>query len=402
MQDYKIRIPNADISRQVQEKAFELGYPDWRAIKNSPIEFTDKPALWIDRLSMTYSDIEFFNEDNNTTEISYQDFLRLGEVDVNNCKIRLSELVQWINMVNFSRKLKDLNIKPYGDSNTIIRTIEGFEIHFATHNNLPDYMFIRDGKSVMCGTEYYFNQLPERELTVAEVMQLQPIINNTTTEIMSGEITLKCITAPQKAKNITVDRDYTGILTDSDDTQVDTLREATHFRCVNNNGIEAKYRLSLFATITPPPPPRPQFPTWEQIESNISVSGDGEVIVDFNDEEHIVFYNSYLDLEDCACCGLKEVNGIQNLYESIDRNCVLSLLQNQSDARRLKNLIFKKIIEDIITETAGAFKIFSIVSGYDEIDALMEEILAERGGVATEYTRSTSSGNDLKVFLIKV
>lgn len=307
MQNYKIIIPSVNISRQVQEKAFELGYA-WGGVSRIATNL-NRPALFVDSSDNTicFSTNADYNS-TRFTEISYQDFLRLGE---------------------------------------------------------------------------------------------QSTINNKTTEIMS-EITLKCITAPQKAKNITVDRDYTGILIDSDDSQVDSLREATHFRCVNNNGIEAKYKLSLFTTITPPPPPRPQFPTWEQIESNISVSGDGEVIVDFNDEEHIVFDNSYPDLENCACCGLKEVNGIQNLYESIDRNCVLSLLQNQSDARRLKNLIFKKIIEDIITETAGAFKIFSIVSGYDEIDALMEEILAERGGVATEYTRSTSSGNDLKVFLIKV
>lgn len=310
MQDYKIRIPNADICRQVRDKAVQLGYRNMIGVPDNLITAislyqSGRMSHWM----MPISGESVFSRHLNP-EISYQDFLRLGE---------------------------------------------------------------------------------------------EPTINNTTTEeIMSGEVTLKCIAAPQKAKNITEGRDYTGILINSDDTQVDSLREAKYFRCVNNNGIEAKYRLSLFATITPPPPPRPQFPTWEQIESNISVSGDGEVIVDFNDEEHIVFDNSYPDLENCACCGLKEVNGIQNLYESIDRNCVLSLLQNQSDARRLKNLIFKKIIEDIITETAGAFKIFSIVSGYDEIDALMEEILAERGGVATEYTRSTSSGNDLKVFLIKV
>ena len=105
MQDYKIRIPNADISRQVQEKAFELGYTWFRDVV-APFNF---PIIYLYLINgrLNHGTTENFFIQQHYPEISYQDFLRLGE----------------------------------------------------------------------------------------------PTINNTTTEeIMSGEITLKCITAPQKAK----------------------------------------------------------------------------------------------------------------------------------------------------------------------------------------------------------
>ena len=310
MQDYKIRIPNPEISRQVQEKAFELGYV-W-ASGDANVRYLDESRTDYPRFIGLSNDRMFIPDERSIIltipEISYQDFLRLGE----------------------------------------------------------------------------------------------PItINNTTTkEIMSGEVTLKCITAPQRAKNITVDRDYTGILTDSEDTQVDTLREATHFRCVNNNGVEAKYKLALFA---PPEPPRPQFPTWEQIESGIYVNDDGEVILDFNDEEYVIYDRGMLEINlGMACCGLNEINGIQSLYASIEISCNLDLLEDNTNQRRLKDLVFKTIVNDAIEKNNGAFRIFTLVSGHDTIDALMQEIMAKRGGVETEYRRSTSSGNDIKVFVINL
>jgi len=313
MQDYKIRIPNQNIARQVQDKAIELGYSKNEYLYDN---VTDVAALyvlwnrigWSTELGMSGRFFEDYRQ--GTIEISYQDFLRLGEQTINN---------------------------------TIIE------------------------------------------------------------EIMSGEITLKCITVPQKAKNITVDRDYTGILIDSDDSQVDTLREATHFRCVNNNGIEAKYKLALFTTIAPPAPPRPQFPTWEQIESGIYVNDNNEVILDFNDEEYLIYDNEALEINTgTLCCGLNEIGGIQSLHNNIDRNCKFDLLEDRTNQQRLKDLVFKTLVNDSIEENSGAFRIFTLVSGHDAIDTLMQEVLTERGGVQTEYRRSTSSSNNIKVFVINL
>jgi len=309
MQDYKIRIPNAEISRQVQLKAFELGYI-W-ATGDVDLRYLDEDRTDYPRFIELFNNRMFIPSERNTIltipEILYQNFLRLGEQTTN---------------------------------------------------------------------------------------------NTTTEEIMSGEITLKCITAPQKAKNITVDRDYTGILINSDDSQVDTLRDAKFFRCVNNNGIEAKYKLALFAQLEPP---RPQFPTWEQIESGIYVNDNNEVILDFNDEEYIIYDNEALEINSgMSCCGLNEIHGIQSLYTSIDRNCKFDLLEDRTNQQRLKDLVFKTLVNDAIKENSGAFRIFTLVSGHDAIDTLMQEVLTERGGVQTEYRRSTSSSNNIKVFVINL
>jgi hypothetical protein len=403
MQNYKIRIPNVDISRQVQEKAFKLGHT-W-ASGDRVIRYTERGLLVINNNYGIYSPDSRLFDGLLETEISYQDFLRLGEIDVNNCKIRLIRQ----NLVSLNSKLLDLGVKGYANRNEYVQinnpvrdlwgpTLSIIQIPNACH---PDFMVIRNGRTIMIGTEQYFNQLPEKELTVAQIMQLQPTINNTTTEeIMSGEITLKCITAPQKAKNITVDRDYTGILIDSDDSQVDTLREATHFRCVNNNGIEAKYKLALFAQ---PEPPRPQFPTWEQIESGIYVNDNNEVVIDFNDEEHVIYDNEVLEINSgMSCCGLNEISGIQRLHNNIDRNCRFDLLEDSTNRQRLKDFVFKSLVNNAIEENRGSFRIFTLVSGHDDIDTLMKEIMVERGGVETEYRRSTSSSNDIKVFVINL
>jgi len=203
MQNYKIRIPNADISRQVQEKAFALGqtwasggsevfHPtglDWIILyENGSIQWRTGRQM-----QTTTTGVQYY------PEISYQDFLKLGEIDVNNCKIRIPSG----NIIfDLREKLESLGVKGYGNS-PAIRTY-GYPYHSDLHgSSRPMFMYVRDGLSSMIGTEEYFNYRPEKELTVAQIMQLQPTINNITTEeIMSGEVTLKCITAPQKAKNI--------------------------------------------------------------------------------------------------------------------------------------------------------------------------------------------------------
>ena len=80
MQSYKIRIPDPETSRRVQEKAFELGYK-WHSGRN--IISTDRPCLWMNNSSyICWSDLRYFNDpynDRDIPEISWQDFLAIGE-----------------------------------------------------------------------------------------------------------------------------------------------------------------------------------------------------------------------------------------------------------------------------------------------------------------------------------
>ena len=79
MESYKIRIPNADISRQVQEKAFRLGYK-W-ASGDTIIRYTDNPRLVISSYYGIYAPnqgtFDILAADDMV--ISYQDFLALPE-----------------------------------------------------------------------------------------------------------------------------------------------------------------------------------------------------------------------------------------------------------------------------------------------------------------------------------
>lgn len=77
MQEYKIRIPDPEVSRQVQEKAFELGYA-WPS-GDKVIRHTERPILVIDNHWGIYSLDNQVSEYIRKPEISYQDFLRIGE-----------------------------------------------------------------------------------------------------------------------------------------------------------------------------------------------------------------------------------------------------------------------------------------------------------------------------------
>ena len=400
MQDYKIRIPNADISRQVQEKAFDLGY-HWNGDLVGTRRILDASFLYLySNSAFTRGGDSIYFEHHGYTEISYQDFLKLGEIDVNNCKIKIPSG----NIIfDLREKLESLGIKGYGNS-PAIRTY-GYPYYTDLHGSgRPSLMYIRNGLSSMIGTEEYFNSRPEKELTVEQIMQLQPTINNTTTEIMS-EITLKCIQEPQKAKNITVDRDYTGILTDSEDTQVDTLGEAKFFRCVNNNGVEAKYRLSLFAPITPPEPPRPAKITQEELIERLVVRGD-EVVCSYNNEERKIVGAGYFDLQhdevNCSC-GIMSVNGINDLYETIaeyDELDEVESIVSDYDAPDFIKALFKKIVLTKVATLSVAICLFSTTEGESTVCRIMDELAEEVGGYGTEFFRNPNSYNNIKAWLI--
>lgn len=306
MQDYKIRIPNADISRQVQEKAFELGYGRNRYLTNNPSD-CNHMYLYTDQSEPAWgTTVEHFRNHSNP-EISYQDFLRLGE---------------------------------------------------------------------------------------------QPIINNTTTEIMSGEVTLKCITAPQKAKNIIEGRDYTGILIDSDDSQVDTLREATHFRCVNNNGIEAKYKLALFAPIEPPSPPKI---TQQQFIDGLNILADRVSITFHGDTLRVLDfgYNVLSDDGTTCSCGVHSSNGLDNLWDRLESDGIqnTSIIENY-DADDLVDGIFKAIVLARVANVNAGLVLFSTTEDSSLVCELMDWLAENQGGHGTDFLTNPNSGNQIKAWLI--
>lgn len=79
LEDYKIKIPNPEISRKVQEKAFSLGYK-WKSGASKIPSYLNYKALYLYKMNLNISHTEttgtYFREHRNK-EISWEDFLKL-------------------------------------------------------------------------------------------------------------------------------------------------------------------------------------------------------------------------------------------------------------------------------------------------------------------------------------
>lgn len=396
MQKYKIRIPNAEVSRQVQEKAFELGY-NW-ASGDRIIRYTERGLLVINGVYGIYSPIDQRFHDLRETEISYQDFLRLGEPT--GYKVRVN--MNMSSMSIFQDKLLSSGYSWMGYSGYSTQKI-------VSAGTFGYYIYPQTKKFTQSFNEFRFNSHPNIEVDFETFMNSDSIeninttINNTISSQMS-EITLKCITEPQKAKNITEGRDYTGILIDSDDTQVDSLREAKYFRCVNNNGIEAKYRLSLFASIEPSAAPAPPKITQQELIDSLIVDQD-EVLAVYNGSRFTVVNLGLSDLNisevNCSC-GIKSCEGLNSLMDSIyqtDWEHISEIVSDFNEGNFEMDL-FKSIVKGKIDNYNVAMVLFSTTENEEVVCNWMDSICDERNGWQTDVRRNPNSGNTIKAWLI--
>lgn len=318
MENYKIRIPNADISRQVQEKAFRLGC-HWNGNNNNRFfdasEIYLYPDLSFTRGISVYNDNRSYFDNHRNQEISYQDFLALPE--------------------------------------------------------------------------------PNEQINNNNQKQQEKIM---------GEITLNCVREPQNAKNITVGRGYTGILINSDDTQVDVWDEATHFLCTNNKGSEAKYKLSLFERIAPPAPPKL---TMDQLIAALDVKAN-RVVVEYNDEEFEVVdrgYDNSLSENGSGCsCGIRSIDELGSLYEYLsgdDYSHMETIVEDFNEDTLIEKL-FEKIVLSVIEDVSAAFVLMSTTEDDSEVCEIIDTICEARNGWSTDYLRNPNSGNNIKAWLIPV
>lgn len=408
MKPYKIRVPNERVHVLIQEKLFRLGFTWAEGQKTVLNDLAKNNYILTDSTNTFYSPYTegYFNT-SDSEEISYQDFLALPEFDINNCKIRLAEK----DLVSLSSRLIQLGIKGYSNNDTSIQTnnpvrdLNGPTLTIVEHPNAyhPDFMFIRNGKTIMVGTQEYFNQLLEKEVSVEQIMQLNNN-NQKQQEKIMGEITLNCVREPQNAKNITVGRGYTGILINSDDTQVDAWDEATHFLCTNNKGSEAKYKLSLFERIAPPAPPKL---TMDQLIAALDVKANS-VVVEYNGEEIEVVdrgYDNSLSENGSGCsCGIRSIDELGSLYEYLsgaDYSYIVPIVEDFSGDVLIEKL-FEKIVISAIDYVSAAFVLMSTTEDDSEVCEIIDMICEARNGWSTDYMRNPNSGNNIKAWLIPV
>lgn len=313
MESYKIRIPNADISRQVQEKAFRLGY-EWPYSGRNLVYLSEGFKYFYENGRISAGTMPLSFNDNGNPEISYQDFLAL----------------------------------------------------------------------------------PEQNEQTNKTIQIEGKI--------MGEITLNCIKEPQNAKNITVGRGYTGILINSDDTQVDTWDEASHFLCTNNKGTEAKYKLSLFERVAPPTPAKL---TMDQLIAALEVDAS-RVVVEYNDNEIDVvnrgYENSLSESSSGCSCGIRSIDELGSLYERLSNESYshIEAIVEDFDEDLLIEKLFEKIVVAAIEDVSAAFVLMSTTEDDSAVCEIVDRICEERNGWSTDYARNPNSGNDIKAWLIPV
>ena len=404
MKPYKIRVPNERVHVLIQEKLFRLGFT-WAAGQKTVLnDLAKNNYILTASTNIFYSPcIEGYFNTSDSKEISYQDFLDLPEFDVNNCKIDISKLILR-EIISLKDQLAKQNIAAYGKASNIIRLMWGNDLSNSQEfNPLPHGVLIRNGKTVMVGTEEYFNSLPEKEVTVEQIMQLNNN-NQKQQEKIMGEITLNCVREPQNAKNISIGRGYTGILINLDDTQVDSWDEATHFLCTNNKGTEAKYKLSLFERVAPPAQPKI---TMDQLLERLEVLAS-RVVIEYNNEEievvNIGYENSVSKSSSGCSCGIRSIDELGSLYKYLsgyDYSHMGTIVEDFNEDTLIENL-FEKIVISAIEDISGAFALMSTTEDDSEVCEIIDRICEERNGWSTDYLENPNSGNNIKAWLIPV
>jgi len=421
MPNYKIACIDIAQAHDVQRKAFSLGY-SWH--DSGGQELTE---IWTSFYLYGESNItatgkrDHYFEDHRNTEISPEDFLSDMYL-VKNCKIELNGLSERT-LNEFSDDLLASGIEGVGVSKDFpVRTYSG--VRFAENLNgnfhaIPYGMFIKDGKTVMAWVKSYFDIIDLPEMEYADIYPIITANKNQNNNNMS-EIVLKCAKAPQKAKNITVGEEYTGIYVDEGGNQVDTYDEADYFLCENNSGAEKRYKIDLFENIQPvvvvkkatqprpvppPPPPPPAKPTFEEFEELIKVT-NSEVAISWNGRRKVILDKGTdsIDTERIsASCGIRSGAGLDDLVDAII-DCTedaRTIFHPQVPDLLLESTILKKVIEAVISHVNndGAFL---ILSTNDEYRELIEPVLDSICNKISEWRRNPNSGNNIKYWIFNI
>lgn len=405
MNPYRIEVPNAHISRLVQEKAFRLGY-NWVSNQNV-VKLTLEPYLYFTpdgTIIYGRSHAHFRND--NWPEISWNDFLLISEA--RGYKIRVNYLdtdlaLKQNTIRNIQEKLFSLGYRWVG--NTLGRRP-------LMQENVYGYSIRTDMTFAMYMREETFNRSNQIEISLEDLMTSNQsiIINNQINQQNENmEITLTLQSAPKKSKNLTVGKSYVGIFTDANDTQVDSRKDAKYFYCVNDSGNEARYLIGLFAEpapARPASPPRPARPTFQEILDTIKVYNTSVIYV-FNGQNVQIFnegYSDALNVDEVNCsCGIKSVNGLKDLMTQLRRinfsNVNLRELTGDQQIQ-LIDAIFKAIVLSTVEHLSAKYFLFSNVTEDEDILQIMDELTEKTGGTSPEPARNPNSGNEIKAWIL--
>lgn len=268
--------------------------------------------------------------------------------------------------------------------------------------------FESDGSISHSNLRFFDNPaITEQEISWQEFLKIgdEEVINQQSNNM--SEKTLKLTKAPQKAKNLTVGKDYTGIFTDADDTQVDNKKDAKYFYCVNDAGNEARYAIGLFEETVPARPARPVYPTYQQVIDALSIDQDEVIIKLPGRENYYIFEDGQHILEEdgvnCSC-GIYSLNGLNNLKQNIDDYEFPAEIFGEFTAEQIddfKKILFKKIVLESMDQVTARFYLLSTQSSNNWIVALMDELVEETNGVSTVSAVNPNSHNQIIAWILQ-
>jgi hypothetical protein len=338
-----------------------------------------------------------------------------------NCKIRI-DLHSLRHLDIISEQLKRIGVTPYGNATQIIRRTNGSDYNSDRNREcpLPCGVLIENNESIMIGTSLYFQRLNVPQIFASDLFMIAdapafiPVQINNNIDNMNEEVILRCVKQPQKAKNLTVNEDYSGIYVDANDNQVDVAKDAAYFLCTNNAGNEARYKLELFAPIikakraarpAPPPPPRPAPPppvTLQELKRGLSFANNNTIFTRNNGAATVINSLGYTGLSSArieSSCGIVAINGIDNYMDSFTLNMLMDIMEDGISVDDVRRAVFESFIESYIanrSNTAAIF-LFSTTELYEDTSGSVLEAIAD---YSSEWILNPNSQNYIKMWSI--
>lgn len=259
-------------------------------------------------------------------------------------------------------------------------------------------------------TEEYFNLRPEPEISYEDFLKIgeeQQINNNMPDQ---NEIELKLIKEPKKTKNLTVGNVYKGVYIDDEETQVDHLKDAKYFFCVNDSGKEARYSIDLFGSAedvvqkpvikAPVAPPRPRDLSLDEILETINYNENFTTAVFVENGPRITIllfgYDAFSEDSSDISCGVSQLWELNNTFESIEARLIIPGADLQA-----KRQVFKEMLRARInnSDESGKFVVMSTQTSEKDVCIAVDELTEELGGCSVIGV-NPNSRNEIKVWTI--
>lgn len=256
----------------------------------------------------------------------------------------------------------------------------------------------------------FFHQRSEPEISHEEFLKIgeeQQINNNMPDQ---NEIELKLVKEPKKAKNLTVGNVYKGIYIDDEETQVDHLKDAKYFFCVNDSGKEARYSIDLFGSAeeviqkpvvkAPVAPLRPRELSLDEILETINYNAESTTAVLVENGRRVRVlkfgYDAFCEDSSSISCGVSQLWDLNSTFDGIR-----DYLTIPGAPFQLRRQIFKEMLKARInnSDESGRFIIMSTQTSEENVCIAIDELVEELGGCSIVGVNPNSQ-NEIKVWTI--